>query len=144
MSRATNDTISVHSSEPEKEAEDVNPVLRAAWECLQAKGLEYIEQLRREVIGQSVPDLPERLRRGPRIEASSSSAAASSSTVPKARPASGSGVRNVGLFSFRISTSNPMLRSPRPPAQPVSNKVQYRTPSRREINYFQLQSIEGK
>ena len=91
-SRSTNDTISVHSSEPEQEAEDTNPfgdsVLRAAWERLQAKGPEYIEQLRREGQGQPIPNLPERFRRGPRLEPSSSSAAASSSTVPapKARP----------------------------------------------------------
>ena len=110
MSRATNDTISVHSSEPEKEAEDVNPfgdpVLRAARERLQAKGPEYIEQLRREVIGQPVPDLPERLRRGPRLEASSPSAAASSSTVPKAQPTSGSGVRSEKRGTFFGSNLN--------------------------------------
>ena len=149
-SRSTNDTISVHSSEPEQEAEDTNPfgdsVLRAAWERLQAKGPEYIEQLRREVEGQSIPNLPERFRRGPHLEPSSSSAAASSSTVPapKARPSSEEGVRIAGHSSVRITRSNPLLRPPRPPPQPVPNRVQYRDPSQSEINWLQLQVIEGQ
>ena len=43
---------------------------------------EYIEQLRREVQGQLILNLPERFRRGPRLEPLSSSAAVLSSTVP--------------------------------------------------------------
>lgn len=149
-SRSTNDTISVHSSEPEQEAENVNPfgdpVLRAAWERLQAKGPEYIEQLRREVQGQSIPDLPERFRRGPRLEASSSTAAASSSTVPapKARPSSEEGVVLVRHSTVRITRSNPLLRASQPSPQPVPIRVQYRDPSPREIRWLQLQVIDGQ
>ena len=121
-------------------------MLRAAWERLQAKGPEYIEQLRREVEGQSIPNLPERFRRGPHLEPSSSSAAASSSTVPapKARPSSEEGVRIAGHSSVRITRPNPLLRPPRPPPQPVPNRVQYRDPSQSEINWLQLQVIEGQ
>jgi hypothetical protein len=149
-SRSTNDTISVHSSEPEQEAENANPfgdpVLRAAWERIRARGPEYIEQLQREGQGQSIPNLPERFRRGPRLESSSSTAAASSSTVPvpKARPLSEEGVTVVGHSTVRITRSNPLLRTSRPPPQPVPIRVQYRDPSQREINWLQLQVIDGQ
>ena len=96
--------------------------------------------------GQSVPNLPERFRRGPRLEASSSTAAASSSTVPapKARPSSEEGVTVVGHSTVRITRSNPLLRTSRPSPQPVPNRVQYRDPSQREISWLQLQVIDGQ
>ena len=142
----------VHSGESEQ-FEDTNPfgdpVLRAAWERLKAKGPEYFEELRREVIlggkGQCVPDLPERLKRGPKAFPSSSGSAASSSGVGSGDiPSSVSSVSTVAGQSraaIRITASNPWLK---PLERKKTYKVSYRNFSSQDLARLQLQVKEGQ
>ena len=113
------------------------------WSCVegcvgasQGEGPEYFEELRREVIlggkGQSVPDLPERLKRGPRVFPSSSGSAASSSGVgsgdiPSSVSSVSTAVAGSSRAAIRITGSNPLLK-----------------PRERKKTYNDIQSVISK
>ena len=116
----------------------------------QGEGPEYFEELRREVIlggkGQSVPDLPERLKRGPRVFPSSSGSAASSSGVgsgdiPSSVSSVSTAVAGSSRAAIRITGSNPLLK---PRERKKKYKVSYRNFSSQDLARLQLQVREGQ